>query len=41
MPGWTKVRDLIVIRLYEKLHSMLARTANEDDTDDSVKKGEN
>ena len=30
--------DLIVIRLYEKLHSMLARTANEDDTDDSVKK---
>ena len=39
--GWTEVRDLIVIRLYEKLHSMLARTANEDDTDDSVKKGEN
>jgi len=38
--GWTEVRDLIVIRLYEKLHPLLARTADEDDTDDTVQ-GEN
>ncbi len=37
--GWTEVRDLIVIRLYEKLHPLLARTADEDDMDDSEKGG--
>jgi len=29
--GWTEVRDLIVIRLYEKLHHMLARSAGSDE----------
>jgi CRISPR-associated protein Cst1 len=39
--GWTEVRDLIVIRLYEKLHPLLVKTADDDDTEDSSKKGEN
>jgi len=34
--GWTEIRDLIVIRLYEKLHPLLARTAD-DDADNSKK----
>jgi len=34
--GWTEVRDLIVIRLYEKLHYMLAKSAesNEPEKED-------
>jgi CRISPR-associated protein Cst1 len=32
--GWTEVRDLIVIRLYEKLHHMLAKSAERDEPED-------
>jgi CRISPR-associated protein Cst1 len=33
--GWTEVRDLIVIRLYEKLHHMLARESASDEQDET------